>query len=129
MKQKKVEKERQNESAKLRYTLIDDDVIEIPKVSFDITTNFSSLENVRSENKHYRINTAKQRITFYLNEKGVEITSEGEAEITFFEPPAEGEIKPKKMLFNKPFFIMLKRTDNINPYFASWIANAELLTH
>ena len=36
--------------------------------------------------------------------------------------------KPKKMIFNRPFLILLKRAESKNPYFGLWIANTELMT-
>ncbi len=35
--------------------------------------------------------------------------------------------KPKKMVFDKPFLILLKRTDAKNPYFGLWTMNTELM--
>lgn len=32
------------------------------------------------------------------------------------------------MIFDKPFFIMLKKTNSQNPYFGLWVANTELMT-
>ena len=31
------------------------------------------------------------------------------------------------MIFDKPFFVMLRRTDAKNPYFCLYVANPELL--
>jgi hypothetical protein len=45
--------------------------------------------------------------------------------------PAESKYekpKPKKMIFDKPFLILLKRTDAKNPYFGLWATNTELMT-
>ena len=38
-------------------------------------------------------------------------------------PPPRNRV----MIFNKPFLIMLQRSDAKMPYFALWIGNAELL--
>lgn len=35
--------------------------------------------------------------------------------------------RPKKLIFDQPFFVLLKRTNSKNPYFAMWVANAELM--
>jgi len=35
--------------------------------------------------------------------------------------------KPKKMIFDKPFLILLKRKDAKNPYFGLWNTNTELM--
>ena len=36
--------------------------------------------------------------------------------------------KPKKLVFDKPFLILLKRTNAKNPYFGLWTTNTELMT-
>ena len=33
------------------------------------------------------------------------------------------------MVFDKPFLIMLQRSDAKTPYFALWVGNADLLRH
>jgi hypothetical protein len=38
-----------------------------------------------------------------------------------------GGIAPRNIIFNKPFLIMLKRHEAKSPYFALWVANAEIL--
>jgi len=60
-----------------------------------------------------------------LDEKGAEIKSESQVSLT---KDAEEEVpKPKRMRFDKPFFVMLKRADRRNPYFGLWTKNAELM--
>jgi hypothetical protein len=63
-----------------------------------------------------------------LDESGAKIESEAEIEVAVEEMAIIEEIKkPKKMYLDKPFFIILKRTDSKNPYFALWNANSELM--
>jgi hypothetical protein len=68
---------------------------------------------------------ASQRIYFDLNEEGV--TLESEAAMTFgcsAQPPP----RPRHiMIFDKPFLIIMRRAGANQPYFATWIDNAELL--
>jgi hypothetical protein len=38
------------------------------------------------------------------------------------------KMHPKNMVFDKPFFIIIKRLDKPNPYFMMKVENAKLLT-
>jgi hypothetical protein len=80
---------------------------------------------VVTNGQDYKISLAKQRIAFFLDQEGVELESDATIEVMFLEPIDDP--KAKKILFNRPFFVMLKRTDNVNPYFAAWITNTELM--
>ncbi len=42
-------------------------------------------------------------------------------------PETKEKPRPKKLFFDKPFVIVLKRNDSKMPYFISWIKNAELM--
>ena len=55
--------------------------------------------------------------------------SEAEFELVLacVEQEEEAKPTPKKMIFDKPFFVMLRRTDATNPYFCLYVANPELL--
>jgi TonB family protein len=66
-----------------------------------------------------------QIIRFKLDETGAYLESEveggvlgGELEMT---PP------PRSFVFDKPFLVMIKRKNSMRPYFALWVANAELM--
>ena len=39
----------------------------------------------------------------------------------------EEPVPKHKMVFNKPFLVLLERTGATTPYFAVWVDNAELL--
>ena len=113
---------------KYRYDKMEDRVV-IPKIKFDIETNYTSLEesHLEAKGRIFDIKRAWQKKAFALDESGAEIKSaaklSGSASI---EEEKEKE-KPKKMIFDKPFLILLKRKDAPNPYFGLWVANAELM--
>ena len=117
------------DSLQWRYYLCDKDEVIIPKLRFNIEANFPKLENnsFKSGDQPYIIKTAQQTTAFLLDEKGAEIKSNSffivakSAQITF------DASKPKKLVFDKPFFLMCKRIDNVNPYFALLINNTELM--
>ena len=120
-------KEKTNDTTRWKYSLTVYDVIDIPELAFNIDGTYTEITNNRfnAGAKKYQISTAKQRVGFFLNEKGAEINTDTTIEIVFAEP-VEGE-QSKEMIFDKPFFLMLKRVNNNNPYFGLWVANTELM--
>lgn len=119
------------ESTKWKYQFEDDDMVMIPDMSFNISANFNKLINniFTAKQESYRIIKAWQRIAFLLNETGAKIESEAEVEMALEECSELEEIvrhEPKKMIFDKPFFLMLHRTDAQHPYCCMHLVNSEL---
>ena len=124
-------KERAAANKKWKYQFLDDDVVMAPDIDFDISASFDKLVgNIFEANtKTYKILKAWQRTAFKLDEAGAEVKSEAEFEVVLLSIEQEEEAKPtpKKMIFDKPFFVMLRRADATNPYFCLYVANPELL--
>jgi len=120
---------RKNEKLQWKYYLSEDDEVVIPKINFNIETNYPTLEGhkFQTEERNYTIITAWQRTAFILNEKGAEIESLVISMVLSEEENGEENLRPKKMIFDKPFLILLKRTYSQNPYFGLWAANTELM--
>ena len=119
-----------NENTSWKYYYSKEDIVIIPKFNFNIETNYKTIEGNRfSANKQsFQIERAWQRTAFILDESGAKI--ESEAEIVLETAAMEEEFekpKPKKMVFDKPFLILLKRTVTKNPYFGLWTTNTELM--
>lgn len=114
--------------AEWKYTFNEDDNVIIPKIKFNIKTNYPTLEGklFKSNQQSYLIKEAMQRTAFTLDEYGAQIESESEI-ITLSAIEEEEKPQPKHLIFDKPFFIMLKKTHSKNPYFAMWVANSELM--
>ena len=104
------------------------DIVIIPKIQFDLSTHFSSLEGniFMAGNEAYKINNMWQRTAFQLDESGAEIESESTVGI-FWLGLEEIDNEPKVMEFNKPFFVFLRRKDAAVPYFAAWLYDTELM--
>lgn len=122
--------EKQIYKSKWKYTFEYEDELVIPKFNFNIKTNYPILEQKRFKAKalSYKVESIWQRTAFILDGSGAKIESEAEIEVAVEEMAIIEEIKkPKKMYLDKPFFIILKRTDSKNPYFALWNANSELM--
>jgi hypothetical protein len=123
--------EKKNEKINWKYYYSEEDIVIIPKFNFNIETNYTNLEGNRfsSNKQNFQIETAWQRTVFILDESGAEIESESEIAVTVEEMEEEFEKpKPKKMIFDKPFLILVKRIDAKNPYFGLWTTNTELMS-
>jgi len=129
-KEKVAEKQKKKDKFLWKYYFQDNDELLIPKFSFNIETGFKNLNNSLfvANNEEYYIDSTYQRTAFILDEIGTEIESEALMFVKSTEALEEIP-KQKKLHFNKDFFIMLKRVDTRNPYFAMWVANTELMTH
>jgi hypothetical protein len=123
--------ENKNEKISWKYYYNEEDIVVIPKINFNIETNYTTLEgnNFKSKKQDFQIERAWQRTAFILDESGAEI--ESEVEIAVEEAAMEEDYekpKPKKMIFDEPFLILVKRIDAKNPYFGLWTTNTELMT-
>jgi hypothetical protein len=107
------------------------DVLVVPKLDFDVTREYSEIErkHLVSTNanvaKDLVVRSALQNTKFEMNEKGVELRSEAEMSIgcaQHVSPPIT-----HRMIFDRPFLIMMERTKAAVPYFALWVDNPEML--
>ena len=107
------------------------DLLVVPKLQFDLTREYSEIEGAHliSTNaniaKDLLIQSAVQNTKFDMNEKGVELRSEASMSIACAQrklPEVE-----HRMIFNKPFLVMMQRTKAAMPYFALWVDNPEIL--
>jgi hypothetical protein len=105
----------------------DEDVLIIPKFSFNISTHIPTLEGIpfKSGTRSYMVDEAWQRTAFILDEVGAEV--ESEALMSSTEAYEEEKPKPKKLIFNQPFTVLLKKVNSDNPYFGMWVADAKLM--
>jgi serine protease inhibitor len=114
-----------------KYEIKEADIFEIPCLKFNIETNYKTIEGqyfTTKNGKALKIETAYQRIGFILNEKGAVVESEAKIGVTEAEIDAEPSREhPKKMVFDRPFLILIKRIQQENPYFAMRVENAEVL--
>ncbi|AFM03745.1 hypothetical protein Fleli_1313 [Bernardetia litoralis DSM 6794] len=123
--------EKYEEETAWKFHLSDKDEIVIPKFNFNIENNFTTIEGntVRSifPRQDYIIETAWQRTAFVMDEKGAKIESKAKVVMKSM-AVLKPEVKhPKKMRFDKPFFVLLKKVDSTTPYFTIFVNNAELM--
>jgi len=108
-----------------KYYFNDDDVVKIPSLAFHLEKDYDEIigSTFTSETAPYIIESAYQRTAFLLNEKGAEVESEATLETT--EALEEELPKPKRLLFDDTYLILLKRKNSKNPYFTMLVSNTE----
>jgi hypothetical protein len=119
-------KEFNNPKLYWKYVFHDDDEVIIPKINFNIENDYPAIvgNDFYFKDKLLSINKCYQKTAFVLDENGGKVVSEGVAEP---ELDVEELPHPKKMKFDKPFLIVLKKKNAANPYLCAWIANTELM--
>lgn len=107
------------------------DQLAVPKINFDLRGSFPPLLGLRLQpspaakiQSPLVISEVKQLVRFQLNEKGAILKSEAVIAMAtaIMEP-----VKPRTMIFDKPFLILMKRAKADQPYFALWVGNPTLL--
>lgn len=107
-------------------------VLKVPKLNFDVTRAYGELEGKELLAKNPKIASdlvvlsALQNIRFQFDEKGVRLRSESQISFGCSKPPSPPPAK-YIMIFDKPFLIILQKSEANVPYFAFWVANPELL--
>jgi hypothetical protein len=113
-----------------KYQIVHEDIFAIPAIKFNIATNYKNIEGQgfsTGDTKKHLVQVAYQRTGFIFNENGAVVESEAVA-VTDSASAEPIITHPKKMIFDRPFLIIIKRADKTNPYFIMKVANAELLT-
>lgn len=101
------------------------EILQIPKINFDIKHHFNELENQTLLNpgfESYTIRKAIQSIKFDLNETGAKVSSEGFMDLSF-----GAVLEPRRFIFDKPFLCCLREKGSHRPYLVLWINNSDLL--
>lgn len=111
-----------------KYGFVREDFLAIPEMKFLIKSNYPSLkrqEFVTSNGDPHVIEEASQEIWFSLDKHGVSIKDN--VSIVVDSAAFAAMAKPKKLVFDSPFFFALKRKDSEFPYFAMKVRNEELM--
>lgn len=123
-------KEQKMEDSKWKYKFsVGEDELLIPKFDFDISTVYRLLlgGHFTVGQDDWTISKAWQQVAFRLDEKGAAVKSEAVVECCLSIGDAAERPQPKKMIFDRPFYVLLKRADASQPYFVLWVANTELM--
>lgn len=110
--------------------LVHGERLEIPMMNFDLNRNYDEVvgNSVEGWGEENLITQSLQRIKLDLNERGAVLESFA-VDGTWVIANGEESPKPKlrRFVFDGPFLMLLTRKDAKMPYFAFWVANAELL--
>ena len=100
------------------------DVLIVPCINLSCLEKFTELQGRRIFGSlGWLVKSAMQSIDFQMDEKGVLLRSE--AQISFSRSLAA--VAQHVMILEPPFLLLMKRKNSNVPYFATWIANADLL--
>mgnify|MGYP000860863967 CR=1 FL=1 len=95
----------------------------VPDMAWDITHSFAELQGKELLNKGFDnlfIASAQQAIRLRLDRGGAELRSETRVAVKSVD---DGQV----FIFDRPFFIFIKKRDGKKPFFAMYVDNAELL--
>ena len=123
-------REQKMEDMKWKYKFsVEDDELLIPKFDFNISTDYRSLlgNHFTVGQEVWTIGRAWQQVAFHLDENGAAVESEAEGILSLGIEIGPKVPQPKKMVFDRPFYVLLKRVDASQPYFVLWVANTELM--
>lgn len=109
-------------------TIGESDSFEAPKLHLDHHRDYVELLNKQLANKgfeSYFIAQMFENIKFDMDEKGARV--ENEAVIVMTKSVMIEKGKPKNLIFDKPYWVVMKRKDSKNPYFILGVKNTELM--
>ena len=112
-----------------RLTVDQNSTIKIPKFNFDVTCDFPHLEGLKlkasasAKIQDMVLGVVKQNIRFQMNRFGVKLDSN--AFIPEYNSIQDGE--SPRLVFDKPFLVLLFNRRSKHPYFALWVADPTLL--
>lgn len=95
-----------------------DDVLLVPKFDFELSHNYDELAGPIQNG--LSIEAALQTIRFKLDERGAILKSRAIVHVL-----SDG--MPRRMIFNKPFLVVLREKGSQDPYFAAWVSTPEIL--
>lgn len=120
------ESERKRSANAWRYTLGDGDVVSIPEFRYNISKHYRAIEDqpVITGTVERTIAVAYQRTALVLNRYGAVV----ESEVSLTTDSASAEIpKPKRLVCDRPFYVIIQHRDRQNPYFVMKVENSELM--
>ena len=109
-------------------TIGESDKFKAPKLHLDHHRDYVELINKYLSNEgfgDYFIAQMFENIKFDMDEKGARVENEaviGMRDSVMMEPK-----KPKNFILDKPYWVVMKRTDSQNPYFILGVNNVELM--
>jgi hypothetical protein len=120
-----------NEKVDWKYHFNEEDDFAAPVVQFSIEDEYDDIRGThfKSGENEYNIEQVYQRISFLLDEHGAEVETEAEITVEATEEPIVDEEEPsvKHLWLDDNFIVLMKRKDSVNPYFALYVSNTNLM--
>ena len=111
-----------------KYSFVPPDSLIVPDILYKLTHQYSELIEKRIKNEkffNYWFFITRQMINFTLSRTGVTVKSQA---ILVAPPPAARLGEPRRLHFDRPFLIYVKkRQGGTDPFFVMWVDNAELM--
>jgi hypothetical protein len=104
-----------------------DEELAVPVVSLGIRRNYKELLDLYLLNpgfEEYFVAYAQQATQFRLDATGAKLKSEAAVEPV---KTAAMESTPRRLVFDKPFLVLLRESDADAPYFALWVETPEVM--
>jgi hypothetical protein len=106
------------------------DQFEAPKLNLSFHREYKELMNQFLKNKGFEeayFSQMFENLKFNMDEKGAQV--EAEAVIAMESGGSRDSVKfiPRNFILNKPYWVIMQRTDSKNPYFILGINNTELM--
>lgn len=106
------------------------DIFKIPEVHLDYARKYDQLLGLSFQNKgfeDYAIKEMVEKIKFDINNKGARVENEAVIAAPTSAVATKEPTERKLIVLDKPFWVVMKRTDSQNPYFILGINNSSLL--
>lgn len=104
------------------------DIFQAPKLHLDYNREYKQMIGLKVTNsklRGYAISVMQEVVKFDMDEKGARV--ENEAVIGMITSAGPNAYTPKKLILDKPYWVMMKRTDSNNPYFLLGVKDTSVL--
>ncbi|MDD2230484.1 MAG: hypothetical protein PHY48_13855 [Candidatus Cloacimonetes bacterium] len=105
------------------------DVFQAPILHLDYGRSYKEMINqiiINPELRDYIISVMQEIIKFDMDEKGARVENEAVIVLSKSVAPSD-EYKPKSLLLDKPYWVVMKRFDSNNPYFILGAQNTAVM--
>lgn len=106
------------------------DVFKAPMLHLDYSRSYDEMIGQRvlnSKLRGYIISIMQEIVKFDMDEKGARVENEAVIGMVTSAGPGSDPYKPKLLILDKPYWVMMKRFDSNNPYFILGVNNTTLM--
>jgi len=106
------------------------DTFQAPKIHLDHHRYYVELINKFLANNNFQdyfIAQMFENIKFDMDEKGARVENEAVIGLGFNSAYNPAKPKPKNFILDKPYWVVMQRSDSVNPYFILGVNNTELM--